>query len=97
MTLAERRASRGGPTLADEAKIPEENEDDSPEEEGKTSDEFDDETQSPPEEEKWEKAHEKKERAYRQLRGKTLGVFGPDNALRQAAARVLTLPCVFSF
>lgn len=90
MTLAERRASRAGPALPEAMKIPEEDGDESPEQ-GKDS-EVEEEEVEP--EKQWERVLEKKERAYRQLRGKTLGVFGPDNAVRQAAARVLTLPCV---
>ncbi|BGP38716.1 calcium channel protein [Rhodotorula kratochvilovae] len=44
----------------------------------------------PGEKEVWEKKYGAHEKAYRQLRGKTLGVFGPDNPLRQGCARVLT-------
>ncbi|GAA6055172.1 hypothetical protein JCM3770_002218 [Rhodotorula araucariae] len=40
--------------------------------------------------EDWEKKYGAHEKAYRQLRGKTLGVFGPDNPLRRCCARVLT-------
>lgn len=38
----------------------------------------------------WEKEVQWSEKAFRVLRGKTLGVFGPDNPFRQACARVLT-------
>ncbi|GAA6051051.1 Calcium-channel protein CCH1 [Rhodotorula toruloides] len=38
----------------------------------------------------WEKEVQRSEKAFRMLRGKTLGVFDPDNMFRQACARVLT-------
>ncbi|GAA6002347.1 calcium channel protein CCH1 [Rhodotorula paludigena] len=40
--------------------------------------------------EKWKKRYEEHEKLYRQLRGNTLGWFGPDHRLRQACAKVLT-------
>jgi hypothetical protein len=94
-TLAERRASKGGLAVPEELKIAEDEEDEAPENDGKDNEDVEEEEAKP--EEKWVRAVEKKERAYRQLRGKTLGVFGPDNMIRQAAARVLTLPYVSSF
>ncbi|GAA5915927.1 hypothetical protein JCM5296_002066 [Sporobolomyces johnsonii] len=38
----------------------------------------------------WEKEYQQYEKSYRQLRGKTLRVFGPDNRFRRACAKVLT-------
>ncbi|GAA5884714.1 hypothetical protein JCM6882_005364 [Rhodosporidiobolus microsporus] len=86
MTLAERRASRAA-TLAPPTKRIGEEDEDGHDEQGAADDVLDVE-----EEEKatWEEAHEKNERSYRKLRGRTLGVFGPENALRRACAVVLT-------
>ncbi|CEQ42955.1 SPOSA6832_04831 [Sporobolomyces salmonicolor] len=38
----------------------------------------------------WEKEYQQYEKSYRQLRGKTLRIFGPDNRFRRACATVLT-------
>ncbi|GAA5872257.1 hypothetical protein JCM8547_004796 [Rhodosporidiobolus lusitaniae] len=98
MTLAERRASRaaGVPSAFDFGKSVAE-EDETVEGAAEGSDEGKEGgeglgKEAGVEEEKWEKAHEKSERAYRQLRGKTLGIFGPDNPLRKGCAMVLTSP-----
>ncbi|GAA5899990.1 hypothetical protein JCM8208_005559 [Rhodotorula glutinis] len=42
------------------------------------------------EDDEWEKRYEAREEEFRHLRGKTLGVFGPQSAFRRACARVLT-------
>ncbi|GAA6002036.1 hypothetical protein JCM10207_003048 [Rhodosporidiobolus poonsookiae] len=89
-TLAERRASRLTVPGSHEGAVSEEEEegeDGTPQEEkgGLEEEAGDDSPQEP-----WEAQHAKSERAYRQLRGKTLGLFGPDNPLRRACARVLT-------
>ncbi|KPV76292.1 uncharacterized protein RHOBADRAFT_52318 [Rhodotorula graminis WP1] len=50
------------------------------------------------EDDEWEKRYEAREEEFRHLRGKTLGVFGPESSLRRACARVLTArwtePCI---
>ncbi|GAA5967490.1 hypothetical protein JCM11641_000565 [Rhodosporidiobolus odoratus] len=92
LTLAERRASRITVTTAegDRSRISEEEEEaigggDGEDEKGETDEEG-------VLEQKWEKTRTTQERAYRVLRGNTLGVFGPDNKLRKGCARVLTAP-----
>lgn len=45
-------------------------------------------------EEEEERIREEYEREFRKLRGKTLGVFGPENPLRRVCASVLTWRCV---
>ena len=46
------------------------------------------------EEDEWERRYEVREEEYRHLRGKTLGVFGPESSVRRACARLLTARCV---
>ncbi|GAA5835858.1 hypothetical protein JCM9279_002122 [Rhodotorula babjevae] len=41
-------------------------------------------------EDEWERRYEAREEEYRHLRGKTLGVFGPESSVRRACARLLT-------